>query len=202
MQFWTRFRVEPWAFLQLAHATCALRPMIRATFAPSVLPQLLARVWCLLKGYRQAWLFTGFFFALLVLYDPRAFIAHAWLHQAFAHCIIFATTVGSGPCLSSGVADHPLNQLHVFLSEPLPRNKLMGRELSLSNLAVFPTRTSSRSRIRYCGGFPPFSQTRGCYPRVTHPCATVHPPKRALVRLACVRPAASVRSEPGSNSPV
>ena len=37
------------------------------------------------------------------------------------------------------------------------------------------------------------------FPRVTHPSAA-HPEGRA--RLACVRPAASVRSEPGSNSQV
>ena len=38
------------------------------------------------------------------------------------------------------------------------------------------------------------------YPRVTHPCATVPGPKPFLVRLACVKRAASVDSEPGSNS--
>jgi hypothetical protein len=37
------------------------------------------------------------------------------------------------------------------------------------------------------------------FPRVTHPCATK---SEDFVRLACVRPAASVRSEPGSNSQV
>ena len=38
--------------------------------------------------------------------------------------------------------------------------------------------------------------------RVTHPFATVYPPKGGLiVRLACVRRAASVHPEPGSNSP-
>ena len=39
----------------------------------------------------------------------------------------------------------------------------------------------------------------GSFPRVTHPCATM---AEATVRLACVRHAASVRSEPGSNSQV
>ena len=37
------------------------------------------------------------------------------------------------------------------------------------------------------------------FPRVTHPSATLC---RHSVRLACVKPAASVRSEPGSNSQV
>ena len=44
-----------------------------------------------------------------------------------------------------------------------------------------------------------YSEPKGRFPRVTHPCAT-HP--EGFVRLACVRHAASVRSEPGSNSQV
>ncbi|KAC3704065.1 hypothetical protein FH972_027203 [Carpinus fangiana] len=43
------------------------------------------------------------------------------------------------------------------------------------------------------------SEPKGMFPRVTHPSAT--PPCEG-VRLACVKPAASVRSEPGSNSQV
>ena len=59
-----------------------------------------------------------------------------------------------------------------------------------------------------CGISPPFEglfpTSRAGYPRVTHPSATVliRPKANFLVRLACVRHAASVRSEPGSNSPV
>ena len=46
-------------------------------------------------------------------------------------------------------------------------------------------------------------EPQGRFPRVTHPSATFHQSKlRLLVRLACVRPAASVRSEPGSNSQI
>ena len=44
-----------------------------------------------------------------------------------------------------------------------------------------------------------YSAPQGRFPRVTHPCATK---AEAFVRLACVRHAASVRSEPGSNSQV
>ena len=48
-----------------------------------------------------------------------------------------------------------------------------------------------------------YSVQLGRFPRVTHPCATFHHPEGWLhVRLACVRHAASVRSEPGSNSQV
>ncbi len=44
-----------------------------------------------------------------------------------------------------------------------------------------------------------YSVPKGKFPRVTHPCATR---PEGLVRLACVRHAASVRSEPESNSQV
>ena len=44
-----------------------------------------------------------------------------------------------------------------------------------------------------------YSEPLGRFPRVTHPCATR---PEGLVRLACVRHAASVRSEPESNSQV
>src|SRR5690606_9719800 len=44
-----------------------------------------------------------------------------------------------------------------------------------------------------------YSVEMGRFPRVTHPSAA-HP--EGCARLACVKPAASVRSEPGSNSQV
>ena len=44
-----------------------------------------------------------------------------------------------------------------------------------------------------------YSIEKGTFPRVTHPSAA---PSEESARLACVRPAASVRSEPGSNSQV
>ena len=44
-----------------------------------------------------------------------------------------------------------------------------------------------------------YSVLMGRFPRDTHPSATK---AEAFVRLACVRHAASVRSEPGSNSQI
>src|SRR6202007_2140307 len=44
-------------------------------------------------------------------------------------------------------------------------------------------------------------ECRADHPRVTHPFATRAPKKGLSVRLACVKHAASVRPEPGSNSP-
>ena len=58
--------------------------------------------------------------------------------------------------------------------------------------------------MRYYSKFPltiPLSMVG--YIRVTHPCAGRHQSSkldRAAPRLACVRPAASVHPEPGSNS--
>ena len=50
---------------------------------------------------------------------------------------------------------------------------------------------------------PSYPPLKGKFLRVTHPSATRHPRSKLLcaaVRLACVRHAASVQSEPGSNS--
>ena len=57
--------------------------------------------------------------------------------------------------------------------------------------------------IRYYPRFPEAIPVRGAgCPRVTQPFATVCQPEGwFLVRLACVRRAASVHPEPGSNSP-
>ena len=65
--------------------------------------------------------------------------------------------------------------------------------------------------MRLCGISSRFQLLSPCtagYPRVTHPSATQspidHPKnlKRCFVRLACVRHAASVHPEPGSNSQI
>jgi hypothetical protein len=54
--------------------------------------------------------------------------------------------------------------------------------------------------IRLSPGYPPLL---GTFRYITHPFATRHQDcSRAAVRLACVRHAASVQSEPGSNSSV
>ena len=42
----------------------------------------------------------------------------------------------------------------------------------------------------------------GRFPRITHPSATKRFTRNLFVRLACIRPATSVRSEPGSNSQI
>ena len=65
--------------------------------------------------------------------------------------------------------------------------------------AAFPRRAYA-VLIRVSPGYPP---PKGRFPRVTHPSAArQHPEGPAAARLACVRHAASVQSEPGSNSSV
>ena len=102
------------------------------------------------------------------------------------------------------MADHPLRPAtHRRLGGPLPRQLANG------------TRAHRKAEAYAEASFPPcgahavlatvssrYSSLPGRYPRVTHPCATLLRPKPFHVRLACVRHAASVQSEPESNSPV
>ena len=59
----------------------------------------------------------------------------------------------------------------------------------------------SSGAMGYYPAFPPAMPRSGvgCI-RVTHPCATLMSRRTFTVRLACIRPAASVHPEPGSNS--
>jgi hypothetical protein len=84
-----------------------------------------------------------------------------------------------------------------------PAVYLMGRG-PIPSRQGFPGRPMrARRSIRYQPRFPAVVPVEGAgWPRVTHPFATVFAPEGALpVRLACVRRAASVHPEPGSNSP-
>ena len=145
---------------------------------------------------------------LTVLYDPRAFIAHAAsLRQAFAHCAKFPTAASR----------RSLDRVSVpvwliILSDQLPvvalvshylTNKLIGRELILWRQArrspAFLTQWSYPVLAILSDCYP---RPQGRYSRVTHPCAALLSPKTFRARLACVRRAANVRSEPGSNSPI
>ena len=71
--------------------------------------------------------------------------------------------------------------------------------MNLNQRSTLPRRAYA-VLIRVSPGYPP---PKGRFPRVTHPSAArQHPEGPAAARLACVRHAASVRSEPGSNSQV
>ena len=141
------------------------------------------------------------------LYNPKAFITHAaWLRQASAHCAIFPTAASRR---SLGRVSVPV--WLIILSDQLiisglvghyPTNYLMIRGLILQRNS-FP---SPPAEVDVVSGISSslelLSQTEG---QITHALLTRAPlylPEGFLVRLACVRHAASVRSEPGSNSPV
>ena len=144
------------------------------------------------------------------LYNPKAFITHAAsLDQACAHCPRFPTAASRR---SLGRVSVPV--WLIVLSDQLPIIALVGRYPAnqLIGRGPIPGRPPPK-RKALATDFRPWRHpvlaavSRGCpgargrFPRVTHPSATrcraeaLHP-----VRLACVRRAASVRSEPGSNS--
>ena len=145
------------------------------------------------------------------LYDPKAFIAHAaLLHQAFAHCAIFPTAA-TRRCL----ARVSVPVWGTTLSGPLPvvalvgrdpTNKLMGRRPLPERLAPFLHRPLTLWNVR--GISIPFGTLSPSPGQVAYVLRTHSPlgtPSYcyvgALVRLTCIRHAASVHPEPGSNSP-
>ena len=138
------------------------------------------------------------------VYEPKPFFPHAaLLGQAFAHCPIFPTAASrrsldrvSVPVWLVILSD----QLGIVaLVSRYPTNKLIpsghirwqearrSPSLVLRRYAVLATVSSS---------YPPPS---GSFPDITHPSATRQRNSKLFpvtVRLACVRPAASVQSEP------
>ena len=139
---------------------------------------------------------------LKVLYNPRAFFTHAaWLDQACAHCPIFPTAASRR---SPGRVSVPVwliilsDQLWIVALVGLyPTNKLIQRRLILQReVRRSPTflRRAYAVLIRISPGYPP---QKGRFLRITHPSAArQHPEGPATARLACVKPAASVQSEP------
>ena len=110
----------------------------------------------------------------------------------------------SGPCLSTSVGDRPLRSpSHRSLGGPSPRQQANGTHARPRPHRCFiPWRMPSKGTMAYYPAFPPAIRLSGvgCI-RVAHPCATLKAPEGAFpVRLACIRPAASVHPEPGSNS--
>jgi hypothetical protein len=103
------------------------------------------------------------------------------------------------------VADHPLRPATDHrLGRPLPHqpaNPTRAPPVAI-NLSRMPLSRHPAYAVlaEVSLGYPP---QQGRFPRATHPCATPRRTEaRQSVRLACVKHAASVRSEPGSNSHV
>ena len=83
-----------------------------------------------------------------------------------------------------------------------PAVYLMGRGAIPSRLGFARGAMRPCGVIRYYPRFPEAIPEEGAgSPRVTQPFATRFRPRAGAVRLACVRRAASVHPEPGSNSP-
>ena len=99
------------------------------------------------------------------------------------------------------MADHPLRPATDHrLGRPLPHQP--ANPTRAPPVAINLSRIASAYAVlaEVSLGYPP---QQGRFPRATHPCATRGPGEpRPRVRLACVKHAASVRSEPGSNSHV
>src|SRR5699024_4995852 len=144
------------------------------------------------------------------VYNPKAVVPHAAsLPQALAHCAIFPTAASRRSLGRVSVPVWP-----VALSGRLPvvalvshylTNKLIGRE-PIPNRKTFhtmPMRASVISRIRRRS--QRLFQSQGQVAHVLLTRSPLTPPQQAgsfPVRLACVKHAASVRPEPGSNSPL
>ena len=138
------------------------------------------------------------------VYNPKAVIPHAvLLRQACAHCGKFLTAASRR---SLGRVSVPVwliilsDQLSIVaLVSRYLTNKLIERGLLQQRPKPFPRRAYAvLAKVS-----PGYSPLLGRFPRVTHPSATFHRTEvRLHVRLACVKHAASVRSEPGSNSQV
>ena len=141
----------------------------------------------------------------------RAVFLHAaWLGQTSVHCPIFPTAA------SRRSLDRSQFQCGgPVLSEPLPiadlvsrylANYLMGRVPILYHVAAF-IRSGCPSRTIWdiSTSFPVFCPCTGQVAHVLRtrtPLVTSVLLHRVTVRLACIRPAASVHPEPGSNSPL
>ena len=141
------------------------------------------------------------------VYNPKAFIPHAAsLHQAFAHCAIFPTAASRRSLGRVSVPVWPValsGRLPVVaLVGHYPTNKLIGR-------GPIPRRKTFHLRRCRPRSYPVLAPVSRSYPRARGRLLTCYSPVRRSstpkglsARLACVKHAASVRPEPGSNSPL
>ena len=147
------------------------------------------------------------------LYDSKTFIAHAAsLHQSFLHCAIFPTAASRRSLDRVSVPMWPITLsgrlLIVDLVSRYPTNYLIRREPVLYRITPLTTRPCDPAVS--CGISVTFATLFPCIRLVAHALLTRPPlkinasirklPLSFSARLACVRRAASVRPEPGSNS--
>ena len=152
---------------------------------------------------------------LTELYDPKAFIAHAaLLRQGFPHCARFPTAASRRSLDRVSVPVWPITLSGrltiVALVGRYPTNKLMVRELILGRQLSrrgHPFTPGPCDPVVLSGISIPFEMLSRFRGQIVHALLTraplYSPPEGDfLVRLACLKHSASVRSEPGSNSPV
>ena len=148
------------------------------------------------------------------VYNPKAFFLHAaLLGQAFAHCPIFPTAASRRSLDRISVPMWPFNlSVRLLIADLVSRyltNYLIRREPIFQRIAPLIIR---RCRpIMLCGISSRFQLLSPSERQVAHALLT-RPPlsqrkflteisnSQCFVRLACVRHAASVHPEPGSNS--
>ena len=149
------------------------------------------------------------------VYDPKTFFPHAaLLGQGSPHCPIFPTAASRRSLGRVSVPMWPIT-----LSGRLPIVDLVGRYLTNYLIGREPTlhRIPPLTPVRcltvvLCGISTTFAVLSPCEGQIAHALLTRPPLKHSLrfhpktsdflssARLACVRHAASVRPEPGSNS--
>jgi hypothetical protein len=139
------------------------------------------------------------------VYNPKAVILHAaLLRQAFAHCAISLTAASRR---SLGRVSVPV--WGTTLSGPLPVVGLVGRYPTNYLMGRSPLLTPRKFPLvllvhqSSCGISRAFARLSPALGQVSYVLRTRSPLSTLLhpVRLACIRHAASVHPEPGSNSP-
>ena len=144
------------------------------------------------------------------LYNLTAFFIHAAsLRQAFAHCGRFLAAASRRSLGRVSVPVWPFTLSGrlsiVALVELLPHQLANGPQAhpQAEQLLLLSSGFTPENLMRYYPMFPwAIPNCRADHLRVTHPFATLKWCKHhSTVRLACLKRAASVRSEPGSNSP-
>ena len=147
-----------------------------------------------LLGYRQS------SSPRTVLYNPKAFLAHAaLLHQAFAHCGRFPAAASRRSLGRVSVPVWPFalsGRLPIVALVGLyPANKLMGRGLIHRRISPLPKGPWPLGRTRYRPPFPEGVPVRWAdHPRVTHPSAAPLPARRRGERSTCMPYARRQRS--------
>src|SRR5690554_4634467 len=164
---------------------------------------------CLFPRYRQRPTHGRFLPGEKQFTTQNAVFLHAaWLGQASAHCPIFPTAASR-----RSLARVSVPVWGTFLSEPLRINALVVRytanKLILRMPIHYRPKPLPRRRCRRRGTWginPRFRELSPCKGQVAYALRTRAPlspaRRRDTVRLACIRPAASVHPEPGSNSPL